>query len=101
MRTTSIVSSTLSLSITAAENILKLRNVPIEDKKSLIESISDFLQSCRNNRDTLISNLSKVESQTDMEQRQIMAKNRVLVGCSSLLSVYEVCIERIDKIIKS
>lgn len=101
IRTTSIVSSTLSLSITASENILKLRNVPIEDKKSLLDSISAFLQSCRNNRDTLISNLSKVESQADMEQRQIKAKNRVLVGCSSLLSVYEVCIERIDKIIKS
>lgn len=101
IRITAIVSSTLSLSISAAECILKLRNVSLEDKQSLVNSISDFLQSCRNNRDTLISNLSKVESQADMEERQIMAKNRVVVGCSSLLSVYEMCIERIAKIIKS
>lgn len=93
------IHSSLINSLSAVEEILKNKTVSIEEKVDLINRITDFQIQCKSNYETLINNRNILYCQADMEEKQMIAKRKVLKEYDSLLYTFDVNIKKIDGII--
>ena len=86
-------------SLAAAEGIVKLKNVPEIDKENLRNSLLDFKRSCTGNLEALNNTRLSISSLLDMEQQQILAKERVLYSLDIFIQGYKDAIQMIQEII--
>lgn len=89
----------VNASLLAAEGILRLETIPDPDKEDLCNGLLEFKNSCTMCLATLRENRLNISSQLDMEQQQIMAKNRVLNSFDVFIQGYDDSIKRIQEII--
>jgi gas vesicle protein len=94
-----LISDSLTNSVRAVEDILKIKSLSNEDKYFWVDDLNSFLPSCKENYEALKSHRQKIESQADMLESQILAKLRLLSVYDALLVVYDVSINKIREIL--
>lgn len=94
------IDSSLSNSLKAVDNIIKIKTVSLGEKERWIQEVKIFKSQCEENFKALKANRLVVASLEEMEQNQIQAKKRLQENYDSLLEVYDKSIKKINEIIE-